>query len=154
RIDLDISVPESTDVHVKSDASAITLDGIQGHAFIRTNAGTIDVKNASLASKSFAHTRAGTINVQNVKLEGDTRMETNAGTISFSGSIDPHGDYSFETNAGTIDMSLPAGTPFILDARTNLGTVSNHFGNTYAGNGPRAMLHLRTQLGTISVKPM
>src|SRR6266699_2760129 len=132
RIDLDITIPESSDVHVQSDASAITVDGIQGHAFIRTNAGTIDVKNASLASQSFVH--------------------TNAGTISFSGSVNPGGDYSFETNAGTIDMALPAGTAFILDAKTDVGTVSNQFGNNYAGEGPRATLHLRTHLGTISVK--
>ncbi len=102
----------------------------------------------------FAHTKAGTINVQNVKLEGNARMETSAGTISFSGSIDPHGDYSFETHAGTIDMILPAGTAFMLDARTSLGTVTNQFGNTYTGEGPRARLHLYTHLGTISVKPM
>ncbi len=154
RIDLDITVPESSDVHVQSDASAITVDGIQGHAFIRTNAGTIDVKNASLASQSFVHTNAGTINVQNVKLEGNARMETNAGTISFSGSVNPGGDYSFETNAGTIDMALPAGTAFILDAKTDVGTVSNQFGNVSVGEGARATLHLRTHLGTISVKQM
>ena len=154
RMDLDITVPETSDVHVQSDASSVTVDGIQGHTFIRTNAGTIDVKNASLASQSFMHTNAGTIHMQNVKLEGNARMETNAGTISFSGSINPGGDYSFETNAGTIDMALPAGTAFILDAKTNLGTVSNLFGNSYTGEGPRAMVHLRTHLGTISVKPM
>jgi hypothetical protein len=154
RIDLDISVPQTSDVHVRSDASSITVDGIQGHAYIRTNAGTIDVRNASLSSQSFAHTNAGTINVKNVKLEGNARMETNAGTISFSGSIDPNGDYSFETNAGTIDMALPANTAFMLDAKTNLGTVSNQFGNTYTGEGPRARLHLYTHLGTISVKQM
>ena len=154
RIDLDVTVPESSNVHVRSDASTITVDGIQGHAFIRTNAGTIDVRNASLAGQSFVHTNAGTINVQNVKLEGNARMESNAGTISFSGSINPGCEYSFETNAGTVDMALPAGTPFILDAKTNLGTVSNLFGNTYASEGPRATLHLRTNLGTISVKPM
>jgi Putative adhesin len=154
RIDLDLTIPESSDIHVQSNASSITVDGIQGHAFIRTNAGTINVKNASLASRSFVHTHAGTINVQNVRLEGDTRMETSAGTISFSGSINPGSQYSFETNAGTIDMALPAGTPFMLDAKTNVGTVSNQFGNTYAGVGPQAMLHLRTNLGTISVKRM
>ncbi len=153
RIDLDIFTPESSDVHIRSDASTIAVDGIQGHAYIRTNAGTIDVKNASLAGQSFVHTNAGTINVQNVKLEGNTRMETNAGTISFSGSVNPGGYYSFETNAGTIDMALPAGTAFVLDAKTDLGTVSNQFGNMSVGEGPRATLHLHTHLGTISVKP-
>jgi hypothetical protein len=154
RIDLDLFTPEFSDVHIRSDASAIAVDGIQGQAFIRTNAGSIDVKYASLASQSFVHTNAGTINVQNVKLEGNARMETNAGTISFSGSVNPGGNYSFETNAGTIDMALPAGTAFVLDAKTDLGTVSNQFGNTGVGVGPPATLHLRTHLGTISVKPM
>src|SRR6266852_778201 len=107
RIDLDIVTPEFSDVHIRSDASAIAVDGIQGQAIIRTNAGSIDIKNASLVSQSFVHTNAGTINVQNVNLEGDARMETNAGTISFSGSINASGHYSFETNAGTIDMVLP-----------------------------------------------
>jgi hypothetical protein len=153
RIDLDIFTPESSDLHIRSDASTIAVGGIHGHAYIRTNAGTIDVRNASLTSQSFAHTNAGTISIQNVTLEGNTRMETNAGTISFSGSINPAGDYSFETNAGTIDMALPSNTAFILDAKTDLGTVSNQFSNMSVGESPRATLHLRTHLGTISVKP-
>ena len=33
-------------------------------------------------------------------------------------------------------MALPAGTAFILDAKTNIGTVSNQFGNTDVGVGP------------------
>jgi hypothetical protein len=154
RIDLDIVTPEFSDVHVRSDASTIGVDGIQGQANIRTNAGSIDVKNASLGSQSFVHTNAGTINVQNVNLEGNARMETNAGTISFSGSVIPGGQYFFETNAGTVDVALPANTAFILDAKTDLGTVSNLFGNYGVGEGARATLHLRTHLGTISVKPM
>ena len=154
RIDLDIVTPEFSNVHIRSDASAIAVDGIQGQAIIRTNAGSIDVKNASLVSQSFVHTNAGTINVQTVNLEGNARMETNAGTISFSGSINAGGNYSFETNAGTIDMALPANTAFILDAKTDLGTVSNQFGSNSVGEGPRATLQLRTHLGTISVKPM
>lgn len=154
RIELDIVTPEFSDVHVRSDASTISVDGIQGQAVIRTNAGTIDVKNASLASQSFAHTNAGTINVKNVNLEANVRMESNAGTISFAGSIKPGGHYSFETNAGTVDIALPANTAFILDAKTDLGTVSNQFSNMSVGEGPPATLHLRTHLGTISVKPM
>jgi hypothetical protein len=153
RIDLDIVTPKFSDVHIRGDASTIAVDGIQGQAVIRTNAGTIDVKNASLASQSFAHTNAGTISVQNVNLEGSARMESNAGTISFAGSVQPGGHYSFETNAGTVDVALPANTAFVLDAKTDLGTVSNQFGNMGVGVGPPATLHLRTRLGTISVRP-
>jgi len=49
---------------------------------------------------------------------------------------------------------LPASAAFALDAQTHLGTVSNQFDNTIVGKGPSAMLHLRTNLGTITVKPM
>ncbi len=154
RIDLDIVTPESSNLHIRSDASTITIDGIHGQAIIHTNAGPIDAKNASLSSHSSIHTNAGTINLQNVHLEGDARLETNAGTITFVGSINSGSQYSFKTNAGTIDVALPANTAFALDAKTDLGTVSNGFGSNSVGEGPPARLHLRTNLGTITVRPL
>ena len=92
----------STRWAVQGDKSTLSSEGIP----VRTNVGSLDVKNASLASQSFINTNSGTITVQNVKLERNMRMETNAGTISFSGSVNPGGDYSFETNAGTIDTNM------------------------------------------------
>lgn len=154
RLDLDITVPESSDVRIRSDASSVSIDGIRGQAIIQTNAGTIDVKNASLVGNSTTHTNAGTINMQDVRLEGGARVETNAGTITFRGSLQAGNRYSFETNAGTIDMALPANAAFVLDARTDLGTVNNQFGVNSSGAGEQAMLHLRTNLGTINIRPM
>ena len=154
RIDLDIVAPESSDVHIRSDASSVSIDGIHGQAIIQTNAGTIDIKNAFLVGNSTAHTNAGTINLQDVRLEGGARMGTNAGTIAFRGSLQTGSHYYFETNAGTIDMALPASAAFVLDAKTDLGTTSNRFGGNSVGEGPQALLHLRTNLGTITVRPM
>ncbi|HEY4033851.1 MAG TPA: DUF4097 family beta strand repeat-containing protein [Ktedonobacteraceae bacterium] len=154
RIDLDIVTPESSDLHIRSDASTISVDGIRGQAIIHTNAGTIEAKNASLSNQSSIHTNAGTINFQDVNLDGDARLETNAGTITFIGSIKPGGQYFLKTNAGTIDVALPADTAFTLDAKTDLGTVSNHFGDNSIGKRPFATLHLQTNLGTITIKPL
>lgn len=154
RIDLDIVAPKSSDLHIRSDASTISVDGIHGQAIIHTNAGTIEGKNASLSNQSSIHTNAGTINLQNVNLEGDARLKTNAGTITFVGSVKPGSQSSFETNAGTIDIALPTNTVFTLEAKTNLGTVSNHFDSNSVGEGPPARLHLRTNLGTITIRPL
>lgn len=154
RVDLDITVPETSDVRIRSDASSVAIDGIRGQAIIQTNAGTINVTNSSLVGNSTAHTNAGTINMQDVRLDGGARVETNAGTIAFRGSLQAGNRYSFETNAGTIDMALPANAAFVLDARTDLGTVNNRFGVNSVGKGEQAMLHLRTNLGTINVRPM
>jgi hypothetical protein len=154
RIDLDITAPEASDVHIHTEAGSVAIDGIRGQASIQTNAGTIDVKNAFLLGNSSAHTNAGTINMQDVRLEGGARVDTNAGTIAFRGSLQTGNHYFFETNAGTIDMALPASAAFSLDARTSLGTVTNRFGVIAAGDGPQAILHLRSNLGTITVRPM
>lgn len=154
RVDLDITAPEASDVHIHTEAGSVAIDDIHGQASIQTNAGTIDVKNAFLLGNSSVHTNAGTINMQDVRLEGGARVETNAGTIVFRGSMQAGNRYSFETNAGTIDMALPPNAAFVLDARTDLGTLNNQFGANSVGAGEQAMLHLRTNLGTITVRPM
>lgn len=154
RVDLDITTPEESDVRIHTEAGSVAIDGIRGQARIQTNAGTIDVMNASLLGNSTAHTNAGTINMQDVHLEGGARVETNAGTITFRGSLQTGNRYSFETNAGTIDMALPAKAAFVLDARTDLGTVNNQFGVSSVGASDQAMLYLHTNLGTINVRPM
>lgn len=154
RVDLDITTPEESDVRIRSDASSVSIDGIRGQAVIQTNAGTINVSNASLVGNSTAHTNAGTITMQDVRLDGGARVETNAGTITFRGSLQAGNHYFFETNAGTIDIALPANAALALDARTDLGTVNNRFGVNSIGAGEQAMLHLRTNLGTINVQPL
>jgi hypothetical protein len=154
RVDLDIITPEESDVRIHTEAGSVAIDGIHGQASIQTNAGTIDVKNAFLLGNSSAHTNAGTINMQDVRLEGGARVDTNAGTIAFRGSLQTGNHYFFETNAGTIDMALPPSAAFSLDARTSLGTITNRFGVIAAGDGPQAILHLRSNLGTITVRPM
>lgn len=82
RIELDIIAPESSDVHIRSDASSVTIDGIHGAVNINTNAGTIDIKNASLTGQTSAHTNAGTISFQNVRMEESGQLHTNLGSIN------------------------------------------------------------------------
>ena len=61
-------------------------------------------------------------------------------------------------NAGIADMPRTWAerncAAFVLDAKTDLGTTNNRFGGNSVGEGPRAILHLRTNLGSITVRPM
>lgn len=151
-VGLEITMPEQGDIQLEGSAGTIRIDGIRGQARVRTSAGTIHVEQAALEAQSLLATNAGTIHVQETALSGSVRLDTNAGTIHFDGTLDPEGDYRFNTNAGTIDVIVPATSSFTLAASTDLGTVSNQFGNTVVGPAPNPRLELRTNLGTINVR--
>lgn len=152
RVDLEITVPEFTDLDLHNEAGSLFIEGINGHMVGKTNAGVINVQESTLSGQSLLSTNAGTVNVKNAVLRDSTRLETNAGTVDFSGSIQPGGHYHFETNAGTVSVALPSNSAFVLDAKTDLGSVNNQFGSTMVGESPRATLVLRTNMGTIDVR--
>lgn len=151
-VTLDITVPEVSDIQIEGHAGEIHVEGISGQVRAATNAGTIDVQQATLGEQSSLKTNAGTITVRQATLKGDTRFDTNAGTISFNGVLDPQGNYRFATNLGTIDVALPGNPSFMLEATTDLGTVNNAFGSTVVGPAPHAKLALHTNLGTVNVR--
>jgi hypothetical protein len=151
-MDLNIFVPEQCQVHLDSQAGAIHIQGIQGYARVKTNAGTIHVSQSTLEANSDLHSNAGTIHLEGVKLAGNTNINTNAGTIHFDGELGGAYDYRLHTNAGTVHVALPSTSAFALKAKTNMGTVDNDFGSEIVGNAPLARLNLSTNVGTIKVQ--
>ena len=151
-INLDIAMPEFSNVQIKGDADTIHVEGIHGQVQVKTNAGTIHVQQTILEGQSSLTTNAGTIHVQQTMLKGQVNFHTNAGTISFAGELDPQGYYRFGTNMGLIDVVLPADSSFILAAATNLGSVHNQFGRATVGSAPHAGLELRSSLGPVNVR--
>ena len=151
-INLDIAIPEFSNVQIKGDADTIHVEGLHGRVQVKTNAGTIHVRQTILEGQSSLTTNAGTIHVQQTMLKGQVNFHTNAGTISFSGELDPQGHYRFGTNMGLIDVVLPADSSFILATATNLGSVHNQFGRATVGSAPHAGLELRSSLGLVNVR--
>jgi hypothetical protein len=151
-VTLDITAPEVSDVQIEGHAGEIHIEGISGQVWAGTNAGTIDVQQATLSEHSILKTNAGTITARQVTLKGNTRFDTNAGTITFNGILNPQGNYRFTTNLGTIDVILPGNPSFVLEATTDLGTVDNAFGGNTVGPAPHAKLELHTNLGTVNVR--
>jgi hypothetical protein len=109
------------------------------------------------------HSNAGSITVRQSVLSGNSILQTNAGSVSFDGAIDPQGAYQFSTNTGSVHVMLPSNTAFHVDARTDIGSITTNmpgvvvtrlnYMNSEArgdvGNPPRAMVTLRSNLGSI-----
>jgi hypothetical protein len=130
-VDLDIIVPAVSDLHVHGNAGEIRLRNIVGQVVIETNAGNIDVQEATFRRTS--------------------TLRTNAGAINFEGILDPPGCSHFETNAGNISASLSRSSSIAITAKTDLGTIHNEFGGDIIGAEPHASLALRTNLGSIYI---
>ncbi len=60
-INLDIAMPEFSNVQIKGDAGTIHVEGIHGQVQVKTNAGTIHVQQTILEGQSSLTTNAGTI---------------------------------------------------------------------------------------------
>jgi hypothetical protein len=118
-VELEISVPEDTE-----------LD-------LNTGAGTIDVRNTQ--GEIRAHSGAGEIRLYDVSAE--VRAEVGAGKIEFEGR--PEGSCHFQTGAGEIELRFPQDLSAELDLSTGLGTVSVSFPVT----GRTESRHVRGEMG-------
>src|SRR5216684_5213727 len=144
RVDFDISVPPLADLKLKTDAGNIHVDGVSGQMSLGSDAGNISAAQ--------------------VMLSGQSSLKTDADTITFAGSIDPTGSYQFKTDVGSVNVTLPPDASFQVDAKTDIGSFHSDFpinrqgdvtgskARGEVGNPPRAMLTLRTDVGSINLK--
>jgi hypothetical protein len=144
-VDFRISVPSSIALQIMTSAGSISVTGVTGTMTITTNAGSINVTQASLP--------------------GSSTLKTNAGSITYNGSLGSTGTYDFETSAGSIDVTLPSSSTFHLNASTSVGSISTSGFSLSAnrstvgatmqgdvGSSPQATLTLKTSAGSISLK--
>lgn len=130
-VDLTITLPAQSTIQATLGAGNISIDGTSGLINAQTGAGNVDFKN-------------GTI-------QGNTSFQTDAGSITFLGKLAPNGNYEFEGHAGSINITLPTNSAFILDASTNVGSVSNAFQSTLVGHNPTSQLHVHVDVGSITI---
>ena len=130
-IDLEIAVPAGCDVQFEGNFGTIDIDELDGEIIAKTNAGTINVRRSIL--------------------RGHSSLKTNGGTIDFTGTLDARTVCGMESNMGTIKAIIASDASFMLDAKTNLGTMNNQFGSNIVGTPPYARLDLHSNLGTIDI---
>jgi DUF4097 and DUF4098 domain-containing protein YvlB len=142
-VDFTITVPNTTDLQIHTNAGSININGVNGKMSLVSNAGSIGATQSSIT--------------------GSSTLKTNAGSINFNGSIGSTGTYDFETNAGSIDMTLTGNPSFHLNANTDVGSISTSFpvtvnrntagatANGDVGTSPQATLMLKTNAGSITL---
>jgi len=142
-VDFTITVPNTTDLQIHTNAGSININGVSGKMSLVSNAGTIRATQSSLT--------------------GSSMFKTNAGSINFNGSMGSTGTYDFETNAGSIDLTLTGNPSFHLNATTDAGSINTSFpvnvnrntadatANGDVGTSPQATLTLKTNAGSITL---
>lgn len=136
-------------IELKTGSGSIQGDNLQGTAQLQTGSGRITLYE--IKGPVTAKTGSGRIEIGRGSLARASRISTGSGSIDFEGTIDPRSNIDMHTGSGGIQLRLPANSAFILDARTGSGGVQNEFGNRETGDGPRALLKLRTGSGGIRV---
>lgn len=137
-------------IKLKTGSGRMTVNQLHGTATLKTGSGPISAHG--LAGQAELTTGSGAISATQSLLAGSTAFKTGSGAIVFSGTLDALGDYRFHTGSGGVDLTLAPQTAFSLDASTGSGAVSNDFGGSAVGNGPRSPIIVRTGSGPITIR--
>ena len=112
-VNLEVTVPEETDVIVLNEAGTVHVEGTQGSIRVRSDAGNVRMRDMTVTEY---------VDVQN-----------SAGNVDFEGRLlDPDPDplpweVALRTSAGNVRFAVPADTPFTVDAETDVGSVISDF---------------------------
>ena len=121
RADFEVSAPPETSLTVKNYVGDIEVSGINGH--VTVNSIDSNVRLVNMTSPSI-----------------DVRVTS--GDIFFDGHLQDGGSYSLQSMKGDLDVTVPAATPFNLNARAlseniNLGAFVNSL--TGSSRGPKGV---------------
>jgi Toastrack DUF4097 len=144
-VDFQVTVPSKASLELKTNTGGLDVTGVSGQMTLRSNTGSIEVRDGTLSSSSL--------------------LNTNTGSITFNGSIGNTGSYQFTTNTGSVNVTLPAGSSFHLDATTDTGSITSDFPGVYVqhpnftgalahsdvGSSPQATVTLSTNTGSINL---
>jgi hypothetical protein len=146
RVDLDITVPEQTDLRLDLDVGDMEIEGIEGQVDIQADVGLVELKN--------------------VVVRDSLRVRTDVARIRFEGPLGRGARYDMRSDIGDIAVTLPASSSFELDAESNVGAVTCDFAvrgqrerkdfvggriEGTVGESPTAELRLHSDVGSIRI---
>lgn len=117
RADFDVSVPPETSVTIKNIVGRIEVRGITGHVSVHSIDSDVHLMKVSSPAVDVIVT---------------------SGDIVFDGELHEGGAYSLQSMRGDLDVTLPAATPFNLNARAlseniNLGSFLSSLSGSSRG---------------------
>jgi len=123
----DVRVPATTSVEIKTDAGAIRLSKLSGDITVVTDAGAVEGSDLS-GDKVSVTTQAGAASLHFAKPPTDVRATTELGAIS---------------------VQVPRGTPYAVDASTEVGGAQVR---VVQDPSSRHKISARTEVGGIRVE--
>lgn len=148
-IDMDITVPATTDLVVQDVSGSVHVESVNGNFRVNTVSGEVQVQNMSGTLN--ASTVSGSVELEHDQLQGPASLSTISGSVHFSGSLASGSSYSIDTVSGSIDMALPTNAAFQLSTRTTSGSVHNSFDSDTVGSAPYAIVSLHTVSGSMNI---
>jgi hypothetical protein len=147
-VNLQITVPATTNISADIKAGDVQIDGVGGLMALSTSAGNVALRNTTLADGSHIHVSTGSVAMQ--------------GTVPDSASVD------ISVSTGDVSLTLPAETNTRLDARTNIGEIhvtgwpvqpkrANNVGemtDDTLGGQPTGAIHIRVNAGDITISKL
>ncbi len=156
--EIEVTVPPSTGVDLRTSNGMISLDGVQRSGSLRTSNGKIVVDG--MTGDLIARTSNGAIGVTG--FSGGVELETSNGSVEFDGELTPGSANEMATSNGAVRVTL-RGTPSVrLDATTSNSTVTsrlpvlttsagdNHLAGTI-GDG-EAELRVHSSNGSVTIQ--
>jgi hypothetical protein len=145
-VDLEITVPEQTDLKVDLDVGDMEIEGVEGQVDIQAAVGLVDLKN--------------------VVVRDSLKVRTDVARIRFEGPLSAGALYDIRSDVGDIALTLPASSSFEVDAESNVGAVTCDFAvrgregrkdfiggriEGTVGESPTAELRLQSDVGSIRI---
>jgi hypothetical protein len=137
-VDVEITIPASCDVAVRSISGDVQIQGVTGNIYLETANGDMRLANSQgnllvkTASGGFqAGGFSGRLGVRtasgDVSIHGGVLQAFNIGTISgdidLGGQITPDGEYGIRTTSGDTHLAFPADTACTVQVRTVSGDI-------------------------------
>jgi len=140
RTDLEISVPQDTELEIHDDAGGVNVSNVLGDMNVETITAGVDLEDAAgyltvkTVDGSFQCVRCtGRIEVSSIS--GNfrfidihspyVRAQTSTGNILFNGEFLPNATYRLKNYSGVIEVRFSPGDSFALDAHSLKGQVHN-----------------------------
>lgn len=166
-IDLDITVPSTSDVDIYNSSGDVTVSDINGQIKAETGSGDIKVTNVQgtttletgsgdieidgIEGTANIQTGSGDVDFEDARLQGKSILHTGSGDIRFDGSLNTNGDYTFESGSGDINVTLPADSALQFSVHSDSDDVENDFNTASVGDGPRAPVSIHSGSGDINI---
>ncbi len=160
-VSLDATVPNQTDLGLRTHNGAVRVADITGHVNATTHNGKVTTERISGAVVLETHNGA----VACTELSGDAKLKTHNGSVKayYSEAAPSANDISITTYNGGIEFTAPPGLSARIDASTHNGSINTDLPITVSGKvnkrqlagtigSGQGRLHLETHNGSIRIR--